>query len=143
MEMGSTDLSQILKNLSSNDQEMSPPYLILFYWMEMLRAVRQIHSNGLYENKKIRYSTHRMIIILVPGVIHSDLKPANFLLVDGKLKLIDFGISCSLQNDSTSVIKTVSEGTCDYISPEALNGEYSSSATSPNYGKNKYKVRLK
>ncbi|XP_045473742.1 dual specificity protein kinase TTK [Harmonia axyridis] len=122
MEMGTTDLSKILRNASSNSKEMSPPYLILFYWMEMLRAVRQIHAYG---------------------VIHSDLKPANFLLVDGKLKLIDFGISCSLQNDSTSVIKTVSEGTSNYISPEALNCEYSSSVTSPNYGKPKYKISVK
>lgn len=69
------------------------------------------------------------------------MKPANFLLVGGKLKLIDFGIASSLANDNTSVIKNVSEGSSNYISPEALNCEYSVQPRSPNYGKPKYKVK--
>lgn len=53
-------------------------------------------------------------------MIHSDLKPANFLLVKGRLKLIDFGIASSLQDDMTSVLKDVTTGTFNYMSPEAI-----------------------
>lgn len=65
----------------------------------MLQAVNYIHQNG---------------------VIHSDLKPANFLMVNGRLKLIDFGIASNIAIDSTSIIKFSQAGTFNYISPEAL-----------------------
>jgi serine/threonine-protein kinase TTK/MPS1 len=48
------------------------------------------------------------------------LKPANFILVGGKVKLIDFGISKTIQADRTSVTCDQIVGTFNYMSPEAV-----------------------
>ncbi|KAL1138952.1 hypothetical protein AAG570_009014 [Ranatra chinensis] len=97
MEKGDVDLSKLIRGITKTQQlSMS---MIIYYWTEMLTAVKEIHDRG---------------------IIHSDLKPANFLLVSGRLKLIDFGIASSLQGDMTSVLKQNSTGTSNYISPEAV-----------------------
>ncbi|XP_043476918.1 serine/threonine-protein kinase mph1 [Leptopilina heterotoma] len=95
MELGDTDLSGLIK---TNAVE-TDIYFTLYYWRQMLIAVNHIHKNG---------------------VIHSDLKPGNFVLVRGKLKIIDFGIASSINADMTSVVKNSTTGTLNYISPEAL-----------------------
>ncbi|XP_017880727.1 serine/threonine-protein kinase WARTS homolog [Ceratina calcarata] len=118
MEMGDTDLSRLLRTMLQEKQ--IPLTMILYYWTEMLTAVKHIHDNG---------------------VIHSDLKPANFLLVRGRLKLIDFGIASSMNADMTSVVKNCPIGTLNYISPEALM-DTGGGADSPTQDV-KYKISFK
>ncbi|XP_043523236.1 dual specificity protein kinase TTK isoform X2 [Frieseomelitta varia] len=118
MEMGDTDLSRLLKTMSREKQISLT--MILYYWTEMLTAVKHIHDNG---------------------VIHSDLKPANFLLVSGRLKLIDFGIASSMNADMTSVVKNCPIGTLNYISPEALM-DIGGNSDSPTQNV-KYKISFK
>mgnify|MGYP001159096251 CR=1 FL=1 len=55
------------------------------------------------------------------AVVHSDLKPANFVLVKGRLKLIDFGISKAIAADTTNIGRDQQIGTANYMPPEALN----------------------
>nr|CAD7457411.1 unnamed protein product [Timema tahoe] len=98
MELGETDFSQLIRDTFRTRGKLSLT-MILFYWSEMLTAVKYIHDNE---------------------VIHSDLKPSNFLVVKGRLKLIDFGISSSVQCDATSVLKDQAMGTINYMSPEAI-----------------------
>lgn len=95
MEKGESDLHKILQGYRTH----LPLYTLVKYWYQMLQAVNYIHANG---------------------VIHSDLKPANFLMINGRLKLIDFGIASNIAVDSTSIIKFSQAGTFNYISPEAL-----------------------
>ncbi|XP_028050394.1 probable serine/threonine-protein kinase mps1 isoform X2 [Monomorium pharaonis] len=118
MEMGDTDLSRLLKSMSQEKQISIT--MILYYWTEMLTAVKHIHDNG---------------------VIHSDLKPGNFLLVRGRLKLIDFGIASSINSDMTSVVKNNPIGTLNYISPEALM-DIGGNSDSPTHNV-KYKISFK
>jgi serine/threonine-protein kinase TTK/MPS1 len=54
------------------------------------------------------------------NIVHSDLKPANFLLVQGRLKLIDFGIANAIRDDTINVHREHQVGTPNYMSPEAL-----------------------
>lgn len=51
-------------------------------WQQILQAVNTIHEER---------------------IVHSDLKPANFLLVKGFLKLIDFGIAKAIMSDTTNI----------------------------------------
>lgn len=44
MEMGDTDLSRLLRSMSQEKQISVT--MILYYWTEMLTAVKHIHDNG-------------------------------------------------------------------------------------------------
>ena len=70
MECGEKDLGALLKELSAQNKGLTDNK-IKFYWEEMLEAVQVIHTEG---------------------IVHRDLKPGNFVIVGGRIKLIDFGI---------------------------------------------------
>jgi tRNA A-37 threonylcarbamoyl transferase component Bud32 len=113
MECGDLDLSAVMRmskgrSLNSNQ--------IRLYSQQMLEALNTIHENR---------------------IVHSDLKPANFLMVRGSLKLIDFGIAKQIKNDTTNIVRDSQIGTVNYIPPEALL--YNQAATQ-NPQKPRYKL---
>ncbi|XP_021177394.2 dual specificity protein kinase Ttk isoform X1 [Fundulus heteroclitus] len=94
MECGNLDLNTWLRNRKTVN-----PLERKFYWKNMLEAVHTIHKHG---------------------IVHSDLKPANFVIVNASLKLIDFGIANRIQPDVTSIMKDSQVGTLNYMPPEAI-----------------------
>ncbi|XP_069131521.1 dual specificity protein kinase TTK-like isoform X1 [Argopecten irradians] len=98
MEHGTVDFANFIKNRLKDEGRLSPN-TIKFYWEDMLQAVGALHKQG---------------------IIHSDLKPSNFLVIDGTLRLIDFGIAKSLQCDKTSIMVDTQVGTLNYMSPESI-----------------------
>ncbi|CAH0514114.1 unnamed protein product [Peronospora belbahrii] len=98
MEHGEIDLSARLRDLNGGMDEN----LLRVIWTQMLQAVDAIHRTR---------------------IIHGDLKPANFLFVNGALKLIDFGIAKAIpSNDTTNIERDSQIGTVNYMSPEAIQG---------------------
>lgn len=51
MERGDTDLSRFLKDKAMSDEGISPQ-LIMYYWTEMLLAVKSIHDNSKLKRQK-------------------------------------------------------------------------------------------
>ena len=70
------------------------------YWHQMLEAVHFIHEKG--------------------NLVHSDLKPANFLMAKGRLKLIDFGIAQKIPIGTIHISREAIIGTPNYMAPEAI-----------------------
>jgi len=96
MECGDFDLSQILNTRINDPFDAS---FIRYYTKEMIECIKVVHDSG---------------------IVHSDLKPANFVVVKGKLKIIDFGIANAVPDHTVNIYRDTQIGTPNYMAPEAL-----------------------
>ena len=99
MELGETDFNKMLNEQLKTENAKLDITFTRHYWKEMLECVLSVHDHD---------------------IVHSDLKPANFLLVKGQLKLIDFGIANAIQDNTVNVHRENQIGTPNYMSPESL-----------------------
>ncbi|KAL2159249.1 hypothetical protein VTH06DRAFT_2683 [Thermothelomyces fergusii] len=99
LEAGELDFNTFLRSRLSEDARFDPVF-VRYWWKEMVECVQAVHEKD---------------------IIHTDLKPANFVLAQGRLKVIDFGIANAIQTDMTvNVHRDAQIGTPNYMSPESL-----------------------
>ncbi|VUG17335.1 DEBR0S2_04500g1_1 [Brettanomyces bruxellensis] len=96
MEFGEIDLAHVLANRSGKPFDLE---FVRYHTREIIKCVEAVHR---------------------AGVVHSDLKPANFVFVRGVLKLIDFGISNQVSDHTVNVYRECQMGTPNYMAPETL-----------------------
>lgn len=98
MNFGELDLATILKSHAP----LSPQWIRHYFW-QMVESIHALHHSG---------------------ILHCDIKPSNFILVQGRLQCIDFGISHYILDvfDMITVPQEGQVGTINYMSPESLYG---------------------
>ncbi|KAE8217757.1 hypothetical protein CF319_g8224 [Tilletia indica] len=95
VELGDCDFNTLLRN-----NHPLPPHVVCDFFRQMLRAVHFIHEQG--------------------NLVHTDLKPANFLMCNGQVKLIDFGIAQKIPIGTVHISRAAIVGTPNYMAPEAI-----------------------
>ena len=119
MECGDFDLSQILQTRINENFDSS---FIRYYTKEMIECIKIVHDSD---------------------IVHSDLKPANFVVVKGKLKIIDFGIANAVPDHTVNIYRDTQIGTPNYMAPEALVTMNEQTQLEHNHKQNRNKNRWK
>lgn len=98
----------------------------LFLPLKMDSSMAQVHPSGRFATDldALRYYWRSMLsavlVLHKARIVHLDLKPANFVLVEGRVKIIDFGIAKKVLNDTMHAKIEDIAGTILYMAPESL-----------------------
>jgi predicted ATPase len=102
-----------------------------YYTMDFMEAARSLVEVG--QDQTLEFKISLLIQMLQAlaylhrrDVLHRDLKPANVLVSNGMVKVLDFGLSTSVQDQHDAEGSVV--GTLAYIAPELFQGEPPSAA---------------
>ncbi len=101
-------------------------YFVMEY-IEGITLKKHIIGRGALEMDEILFLSKQILSALShvheKGIVHSDIKPQNIVIVgSGNVKLMDFGISKTLSNQ-TNEISDTAVGTVQYVSPEQAEGK--------------------
>jgi serine/threonine protein kinase/tetratricopeptide (TPR) repeat protein len=101
-----------------------------YYTMDLLRGARTITEAGKDQPHEARVGLLAQVLQALAymhrwGVIHRDLKPANVLVVDGQVKVLDFGLAIARERlDGHGTV-----GTPGFVAPELFEGQPASAAS--------------
>ena len=97
-DMTDSCLADLARLLQEQQKEPVNMVWVSYYWQQV--ASMSTLLSWMLTAGQMLQAVH---VIHEEKIVHSDLKPANFVLVRGQLKLIDFGIANAIANDTTNI----------------------------------------